>query len=51
MEFNSGFKGLNEYNSNQQIHSILLKFQKYYKTPTTTCFGSYWPITREHPIV
>jgi len=33
------------------MHTIFLKFQIYYKTPTTTCFGSYWYIIREQPII
>jgi len=33
------------------MHKILLKLQQYCKTPTTTYFGPYWPIIREHTIV
>ena len=28
----------------------LLKSQCYYNTPAATCFGSYWPMIREHTI-
>jgi hypothetical protein len=39
----------NYFNSDTQIHTILLKLQKYYATPNSTCFvGPYWPIIMEH---
>jgi hypothetical protein len=37
------------YNLNQEIHPILLKSQ-YYNSSSLTCFGSHWPIIREHTV-
>ena len=39
------------YTSNRQLHTVLLKLQRYYKTPTLTYFEPYYPITREHAAV
>ena len=38
------------YNSNQRMHSVLLKSQ-HYNAQTPTCIGLQWPINGEHAVV
>jgi hypothetical protein len=50
-DLNFNINKMQHFSLQQQMHTIRLKWQQYYKTQNLTIFGPYWPDITEHRIV